>query len=91
MAEIEGDVPLYGAYRSYLAAMQAQVRSDDYFRVEPEAGPNTIFTSPRAQPDRSTNDTIVERMDEIDCSEGGAPSDAAGSASRTWRSSASAR
>ena len=74
MVEIEGDVPLYDAYRSYLAAMQAQVRSNDYFRVEPEAGPNTFFTSPRAQPDPGTNDTIVERMDEIDCSEGGSPS-----------------
>jgi hypothetical protein len=74
MVEIEGDVPLYGAYRSYLAALQAQVRSPDFYMVEPDDGPNTIFTSPRAQPDRNTNDTIVDRMDEIDCSEGGSQS-----------------
>jgi hypothetical protein len=74
MVEIDGDAPLYDAYGSYVAALQAQVRTDDYFKVLPELGPNTIFTSPRAQPDLDTNDTIVEQMDEIDCSEGGSAS-----------------
>jgi hypothetical protein len=71
MVEIEGDVPLYEAYASYFDDLQAQVRSVDHFIVAPAFGPNTIFTSPRFQPDRETSDTIVERMDEIDCSEGG--------------------
>ena len=74
MVEIDGDVPLYEAYNAYFADLQAQVRSDDHFIVAPEAGPNTIFTSPRFQATRDVNDTIVERMDEIDCSEGGSAS-----------------
>ena len=74
MVEIEGDVPLYDAYVSYFADLQAQVRSADHYLIAPAFGPNTIFTSPRFQPDRSTNDTIVDRMDEIDCSEGGSAS-----------------
>ena len=34
-------------------------------------GRNAIFPSPRRQPDRFTDDTIVDRMNEIDCSRGG--------------------
>ena len=71
MVEIDGDVPLYEAYNAYFADLQAQVRSDDHFIVAPETGPNTIFTSPRFQATRDVNDTIVDRMDEIDCAEGG--------------------
>ena len=74
MVEIDGDVSLYEAYNDYFADLQAQVRSDDHFIVAPEAGPNTIFTSPRFQATRDVDDTIVERMDEIDCSEGGSAS-----------------
>ena len=33
-----------------------------------------MFPSPRPQPDRVTDDTIVDRLDEVDCSEGGSPS-----------------
>ena len=74
MVEIEGDVPLYDTYVAYFADLQAQMRSADHYLVGPALGPNTIFTSPRFQPDRRTNDTIVDRMDEIDCSEGGSAS-----------------
>jgi hypothetical protein len=74
MVEIAGDVPLYDAYVSYFGDLQAQVRSADHYLIAPAAGPNTIFTSPRFQPDRSTDDTIVDRMDEIDCSQGGSAS-----------------
>ncbi len=74
MVEIAGDVPLYDAYVAYFADLQAQVRSADHYLIAPAAGPNTIFTSPRFQPDRSTDDTIVDRMDEIDCSQGGSAS-----------------
>jgi len=74
MVEIEGDVPLHDAYNRYFDALQAQVRSADFYLFAPEAGPNTIFTSPRSQRSRETEDTIVERMDEIDCSEGGSAS-----------------
>jgi hypothetical protein len=74
MVEIEGDVPLYDAYNAYFADLQAQVRSADHYVIAPAAGPSTIFTSPRFQPDRESDDTIVDRMDEIDCSEGGSAS-----------------
>ena len=74
MVEIDGDVPLYEAYNGYFAKLQAQVRTDDLYLVEPAAGPNTIFTSPRFQATRDVDDTIVDRMDEIDCSEGGSAS-----------------
>ena len=74
MVEIDGDVPLYDAYNAYFDALQAQVRTNDFFLVEPKSGPNTFFTSPRFQPSRDVNDTIVDRMDEIDCSEGGSAS-----------------
>ena len=77
MVEIEGDVPLYEAYGTYLDALEAQVRTNDHYVIAPEFGPltpNTIFTSPRFQPDRDTDDTIVDRMNEIDCSQGGSAS-----------------
>ena len=74
MVEIDGDVALYDAYSSYVDDLKAQVRSPDHYVIAPLDGPNTIFTSPRSQPDPSTDDTIVDRMEEIDCSEGGSPS-----------------
>ena len=77
MVEIDGDHALYDTYAAYLEALKTQVRSDTFFLHEPD-GPNTVFTSPRWQgprtspePDRTVDDTIVERMDEIDCSDGG--------------------
>jgi hypothetical protein len=73
MVEIAGDTALHAAYVEYLFALKAQLRSDDHYIVAPDGGRNTIYTSPRRQPDRDTNDTIVDRMDEIDCSEGGSP------------------
>jgi phosphatidylserine/phosphatidylglycerophosphate/cardiolipin synthase-like enzyme len=75
MVEIDGDHALYDTYVKYFQALKTQVRSDTFFLREPD-GPNTIFTSPRWQgpgpePDRTVDDTIVDRMNEIDCSEGG--------------------
>ena len=75
MVEIAGDHALHAAYANYVFDMKAQLRSDD--RSQPLAGDgqhNTMFPSPRSQPDWDTNDTIVDRMDEIDCSEGGSES-----------------
>src|SRR3954470_6925219 len=75
MVEIDGDAALHAAYVEYLLAMQAQVRSDDHYVVRSgDDGRATIFTSPRRQPDRDTDDTIVDRMDESDCSVGGSAS-----------------
>ena len=74
MVEIDGDGPLYQAYDKYFADLQAQVRTDDYDVTAPDDGPNTIFISPRFQATRDVDDTIVDRMDEIDCSEGGSAS-----------------
>jgi hypothetical protein len=74
MVEIAGDKALYDGYVDFTMAMKAQVRSDDHFVVTSgDDGRNTMFPSPRRQPDRNTNDTIVDRMNEIDCSEGGSP------------------
>jgi hypothetical protein len=74
MVEIDGDGPLYGAYLQYVADLKAQVRSNDYFHILPSRyAPNTIFLSPRAQPDFDHDDTIVDRLKEIDCSQGGSP------------------
>jgi PLD-like domain len=73
MVEIAGDSALHGAYVEYLFALKAQVRSDDHYVIAPDGGRNTIYTSPRRQADPRTDDIIVERMDEIDCSEGGSP------------------
>ena len=56
--------------------MKAQVRTDDHYAIRSgDDGRNTMFPSPRRQPDRFTDDTIVDRMDEIDCSEGGIGAD----------------
>jgi hypothetical protein len=75
MVEIAGDAKLHQGYVDYFNAMKAQLRSDDHYVVTSgDDGRNTMFPSPRRQPDRDTNDTIVDRMDEIDCSEGGSPS-----------------
>lgn len=72
MVEIDGDVALHAAYAQYVAAMKAQVRSDDrYLIVSGDDGRNTMFPSPRRQASRDTDDTIVDRMNEIDCSRGG--------------------
>ena len=72
--EIDGDAALHDAYVDYLLAMKAQVRSDDHYVVRSgDDGRNTMFPSPRRQADPSTDDTIVDRMNEIDCSEGGSP------------------
>ena len=45
-----------------------------YFVTDGDDGRNTIYPSPRPQPDLETDDTIVDRMNEIDCSSGGSPS-----------------
>jgi hypothetical protein len=72
MVEITGDRALHDAYVAYIDDMKAQRRTDDYYRaLSGDDGANTMFPSPRAQPDRDTDDTIVDRMDEIDCSDGG--------------------
>jgi hypothetical protein len=72
MVEIDGDVALHAAYAQYVADMKAQVRSDDhYLIVSGDDGRNTMFPSPRRQGSRDTDDTIVDRMNEIDCSRGG--------------------
>jgi hypothetical protein len=72
MVEIAGDEALHRAYVKYLFDMKAQLRSSTYyFPASGDDGRNTIFPSPRAQPDLDTDDTIVDRMNEIDCSDGG--------------------
>jgi hypothetical protein len=75
MVEITGDVKLYDSYVNYLFEMKAQQRTDDRFVISSgDDGRNTTFTSPRRQPDPDTDDIIVDRMNEIDCSEGGSAS-----------------
>jgi len=72
MVEIDGDHALHDAYAQYAFDMKAQVRSDDrYLVVSGDDGRNTMFPSPRRQQDPDSDDTIVDRMGEIDCSEGG--------------------
>ena len=72
MVEIDGDGALHDAYVSYVHDMKLQLRSDSYYFVTSgDNGANTMFPSPRPQPDRDTDDTIVDRMSEIDCSDGG--------------------
>ena len=74
MVEITGDVGLYNAYVDYLFDLKAQVRTDHHFLIRSgDGGRNTFFTSPRRQADPDTDDTIVDRMNEIDCSVGGSP------------------
>jgi hypothetical protein len=74
MVEIVGDVGLYDAYVQYAMDLKAQVRADDHYLIAPGSGPNTMFPSPRPQPDLDTDDTVVDRMNEIDCSVGGSRS-----------------
>ena len=75
MVEIAGDGQLHDAYSEYVFDLKAQQRSDNhYFPTDGDDDRNTMFPSPRPQPDRDTDDTIVDRMDEIDCSEGGSAS-----------------
>jgi hypothetical protein len=75
MVEIAGDARLYTAYVTYLFDLKRQVRSDDhYFPTSGDGGLNTMFPSPRRQPDRVTDDIIVDRLEEVDCSVGGSPS-----------------
>jgi hypothetical protein len=72
LVEIAGDTALYDAYVRYLMDLKAQVRSDDHFLIASgDDGRNTIFTSPRRQPDLDTDDTIADRLDEVDCRGGG--------------------
>jgi hypothetical protein len=72
MVEITGDVGLYEAYAGYLADLRAQQRSDDHYLIRSgDDGRNTFFTSPRRQANPSVDDTIVDRLDEVDCSAGG--------------------
>jgi hypothetical protein len=72
MVEITGDVALYEAYVGYLADLRAQQRSDDHYLIRPgDDGGNTFFTSPRRQANPFVDDTIVDRLDEVDCSGGG--------------------
>jgi hypothetical protein len=72
MVEIDGDHELYAAYVQYVADMKAQVRSDDhYLTPEGDDRRNQIFLSPRRQASVDTDDTIVDQMDDIDCSQGG--------------------
>jgi PLD-like domain len=72
MVEIAGDAALYDAYVEYIHDMKAQVRADDRYLIRSgDDGRNTIFPSPRRQSDLETDDIIVDRMNEIDCSKGG--------------------
>jgi len=72
MVEIAGDHRLYDGYVEFLMDMKAQVRTDDRYAIRwGDDGRNTMFPSPRRQSDRGSDDTIVDRMDEIDCSQGG--------------------
>jgi hypothetical protein len=75
MVDIAGDHALYEGYVRYLFDLKAQVRSSDHYLITSgDNGRNTMFPSPRAQRDLESDDTIVDRMNEIDCSRGGAPS-----------------
>ncbi len=75
MVEIAGDAALHDAYSDYVFDLKAQQRSDNhYFVTSGDDGRNTMYPSPRPQVDLNTDDTIVDRMNEIDCSEGGSPS-----------------
>jgi hypothetical protein len=73
--EISGDAALHAGYEAYVRDMMQQgaMRTDDrytHYRVEGD-GPTTLFPSPRPQVDLDTDDTIVDRLGEIDCSGGG--------------------
>ena len=73
---ISGDAALYDGYVAYLLDMMRQgpLRTNDRYTghvVTSSDGKATMFPSPRPQPDLLSNDTIAERMDEIDCTRGG--------------------
>ena len=73
--EISGDRRLYEGYLAYVRDMMEQgpKRTDDRYtgyRVQGD-GPTTLFPSPRPQADLDTDDTIADRLGEIDCSAGG--------------------
>ena len=75
LIRIDEDETLYNGYRTYVEEMKAQHRSDHYYAVTSgDDGRNTMYPFPRRQPDIWTDDTIVDRLNEVDCSEGGAPS-----------------
>ena len=75
MVEIAGDAALYDGYVTYLFELKRQVRSDDhYVPTRGDGARNTMFPSPRRQSDRVTDDIIVDRLREVDCSVGGSPS-----------------
>jgi hypothetical protein len=77
MVRIDGDVELYSGYRKFVEDMKMQRRTDDYFRDGVRSGDNgrnTMYPFPRRQRDVWSDDTIVDRLDEIDCSEGGSAS-----------------
>ena len=74
--QITGDVNLRNAYEQYVADMMRQTdrRTNDRYTLFTRSGDdgrNTMFPSPRPQPDPSKDDTIVDRLDEIDCDGGG--------------------
>jgi len=72
MVEISGDHALYQAYVQHLFELKAQVRSENrYLVTSGDDGRNTMFPSPRLQPSPDEDDTIAERLREIDCSDGG--------------------
>jgi hypothetical protein len=76
LVRIDGDVRLYDGYRAFVEDMKAQERTNDYFTdhvTSGDDGRNTLYPFPRFQPDPRTNDTIVDRLEEVDCSEGGSP------------------
>jgi hypothetical protein len=73
---ISGDADLYAGYLGYLLDMMKQgpLRTNDRYTgnvVTSSDGRATMYPSPRPQPDLLTNDTIAERLDEIDCTRGG--------------------
>jgi hypothetical protein len=74
--EIAGDVRLYEGYEQWVSDMMEQgpKRTDDRytgFVLAGDDGRNTMFPSPRPQRDLDSDDTIVDRLEEIDCSDGG--------------------
>jgi hypothetical protein len=72
LIRIEGDVGLYDGYMEYLLDMKGQVRSNHYYKSwTGDDGRNTMWAFPRFQPDDWTDDATVDRLNEIDCSDGG--------------------
>jgi hypothetical protein len=73
--ETSGDPTLHQGYEAYVLDMMEQgaKRTNDRYtgyQVQGD-GPTTLFPSPRPQADLDTDDTIVDRLGEIDCSGGG--------------------